>query len=245
MKNKGVSFYIMKATKTRLFTLNFILIWLATFGLMLVFYSLNTTLPIYIERFSGSVKYAGLAVTGLTVAAIMARLIGYLLDRFGRQIILIAGVVVFLITTLAYTWMVPVIALVALRFVQGWGWGVGHTAINTVAMDVTPRDRLGQGMGIYTLSFSSSMALAPAIALWSIYHYPFRQIFIICALLTLFALMLALMIKYPQIKVQPAPFSLKGFIAKEALRPAVTDLLSFLPTVRSCPFCPFLPKKSD
>ena len=134
--------------------------------------------------------------------------------------------------------MFPLIAFIALRFLHGWGWGVGHTAINTVAMDVTPREKLGQGMGIYTLSFSTSMALAPAIALWFIYNYPFWQLFIMCALLTLFALVLALMIKYPRIKVQPAPFNLKGFVEKEALRPAVTGfivifansaVMSFLP----------------
>ena len=230
---------MMKTAQTRLFTINFIFICLATFSLMLVFYGLNSTLPIYNEKFSGSVKYAGLAMTSLTIAAILARLIGgYLLDRFGRQIVLIAGIVVFLIPTIFYTWMVPVIALIALRFLQGWGWGVGHTAINTVAMDVTPREKLGQGMGIYTLSFSTSMALAPAIALWFIYNYPFWQLFIMCALLTLFALVLALMIKYPRIKVQPAPFNLKGFVEKEALRPAVTGfivifansaVMSFLP----------------
>ena len=57
----------------RLWTLNFILICFSAFASFLAFHSLHPTLPIYIEKFGGTAKIAGLALTSLTVAAIFSR----------------------------------------------------------------------------------------------------------------------------------------------------------------------------
>lgn len=193
---------------------------------MLVFHSFNATLPIYIERFSGSVKYAGLAISALTVASITARLAGgFLLDRYGRKLIFLGGIVLFLIPTVTFIWMLPVTVLIILRFFQGLGWGITHTASNTVAMDIVPRERVGEGMGFYTLSFTASSALAPAIALWFIYHYSFKYLFIIASCSILLSMIIALSIKYPSIELKPTSLNFKEFIEISALRPAVTGFI--------------------
>ncbi|MDY6825604.1 MAG: MFS transporter [Bacillota bacterium] len=218
--------------KPPLFTLNFILIWLATFCLMMIFYTLNTTLPIYIEELSGSVRFAGMAVTALTVSAIIARLVGgYLLDRYGRKIIFLLGVIFFLIPTIIYYWMVPVLLLIMLRFVQGLGWGISHTSVNTIAMDILPKERLGEGTALYTLSFSTAMAIAPAVALWFISYYPFNQLFLISSVVILVAIIFVVFIKYTEIikkkesMKKSSPFKIKTFIEKKVLRPAATGFI--------------------
>lgn len=224
--------------KPRLWTLNFLLICLSTLTLSLVFHSFNTTLPVYIERFGGTAKIAGLALSSLTAAAIISRPItGYYLDRYGRKLIFLGGIMLFMIPTAIYLRMIPVVMLIAIRFIQGLGWGIGHTSTGTVALDIIPRERLGEGLGVYSLANSVSMSCAPAIALWLINNYSFELLFLICLFITTITLILALSIRYPKIEKQPGDFKFVIF-DKTALRPSIimfivslihSSLISFLP----------------
>ncbi|NLL56960.1 MAG: MFS transporter [Firmicutes bacterium] len=228
----------LEQEKPRLWTLNFVLICLTALSLCFVFHSFNSTLPIYIERFGGSTKIAGLALTALTVTAIIVRpLTGFFLDKYGRKIIFLTGVVLFLIPTLIYTAMIPVYLLIIFRFVQGLGWGIGHTASGTVALDIVPKKRLGEGLGFYNLANSVSNAFSPAIALWIINSYSFRALFLVCSLVTIITLLLALLLRYPRIERQLHDFKFE-IIEKTALRPSIiifiavltnSSLTSFLP----------------
>lgn len=226
--------------KPTLWTFDFILICLSTLCMFLAFHSLYPTLPIYIERFGGSTKIAGLALTALTAAAIVSRPVtGWALDKYGRKPIFIGGLFLFLIPMVIYIWLVPVVLLIALRFVQGLGWGIGNTASGTVASDLVPRQRMGEGMGYYSLTLSVSMAFSPVLALWLIDRYSFRELFMACSLLVFISLVLALFIKYPRQERPPsAPVASFAFMEKEALQPAAviflviftySALISFLP----------------
>ena len=226
----------------RLLTLDFILICFSTLCIFIAFHSLYPTLPIYIETYGGSTSIAGLALTAVTAAAIISRPItGWALDKYGRKVIFVGGLFLFLIPMVIYIWLVPVVLLIVLRFVQGLGWGIGNTASGTVASDIVPRQRMGEGMGYYSLTLSVSMALSPVLALYLIDHYSFRELFIACSLLTFISMLLALLIKYPKTVTEkplnaPAPSFV--FMEKTALQPAAvilfviitySALLSFLP----------------
>lgn len=224
--------------KPRLWTFNFVLICFSTLFIFMAFHSLYPTLPIYIESFGGTTQIAGLALTSLTVAAILSRPVtGWALDKYGRKKIFLGGLIIFIIPMIIYIWLVPVVLLILLRFVQGLGWGIGNTASGTVASDIVPRERMGEGMGYYSLTLSISMALSPALALWLINQYSFRELFLACSILTALSLLLALFIKYPSIE-KPATPPQFVFMEKAALRPAAvilfviitySSLISFLP----------------
>ncbi|RJX29418.1 MAG: MFS transporter [Dethiobacter sp.] len=216
---------VTEQLKPRLLTLNFALICLSNLTLYMVFHSLNTSLPIYIKQFGGTTKIAGLALTSLTVAAIISRpLTGWSLDKYGRKLLLIGGLLLFLIPSIIYIWMIPVLLLIIFRFVQGLGWGIGHTAVSTVALDIVPSERMGEGLGFFSLFNSVSMALSPAIALWLIYHYSFRELFIVCFFLMIGTFFVVLLIRYPIIEKQLNDYKFK-FMEKAALRPALIIFL--------------------
>lgn len=206
--------------KSGLWTLNFAMVCLMNLGLSMVFHSYNTVLPIYIEQFGGAVKIAGLALTSLTLAAIISRpLTGWSLDKYGRKPFLLAGLLLFWLPTIIYIWMIPILALILFRFVQGLGWGAGHTALSTTALDIMPRERMGEGLGYYSLFNSISMSLAPALALWVIHAFSFKELFVACTLLALGILVAGLFVKCPKIeKLQKG----SGFklLEKAALLPA-------------------------
>ena len=210
--------------KPKLWTLNFILSCLAHFSIYLVFFSFAPTLPIYIERYGGSSTVAGMAMAALTLAAVFSRPVaGRALDKYGRKMIFLGGLLVFLLPSILYIFMVPVTLLIALRFIQGLGWGVANTSSWTAASDIVPPERLGESMGFFSATLSISMAVAPALALWLIAQYSFKVLFVVCSLLIMFAIIFALMIKYPQIEKQTAKTK-SGFLEKAVLRSATVIL---------------------
>lgn len=214
----------LQLERPKLWTFNFILSCLAHFCIYLVFFGFAPTLPIYIERFGGSSAIAGLAMASLTLAAVFSRpAAGWALDKYGRKLIFLGGLLVFLLPSVLYILMVPAIYLIALRFIQGLGWGVANTSSWTVAADIVPPQRLGEGMGFFSVTLSVSMAAAPALALWLIARYSFELLFLVCSLLILIAIILALIIKYPQMERQAAQTK-AVLIERAALRPAMVIL---------------------
>lgn len=213
------------ASKPKLWTLNFVLICLSSLTVCLAFHSLIPTLPMYIQEHGGSKGLAGLALAALTVAAVIIRPItGWALDRYGRRVILIAGLLTFLIPSLVYTLMLPIIPMLFFRFVQGFGWGISGTSQGTVASDVIPSRRLGEGLGFYSLTTSISLAMAPAIGLWLVGRFSFHALFIAGSVLTMTSLVLALMVKHPKMEGSNQTSKLV-FMEKLALRPSVIILL--------------------
>lgn len=211
--------------KVRLWTLDFILICLSTVTVYIAFHSLIPTLPVYIKDLGGSTGTAGLALGLLTVAAVLIRpFAGWALDGYGRKLIFLGGLLIFLLPSIVYIAMVPLSLLLFLRLVQGFGWGICNTAAGTVASDLVPPSRLGEGLGFYSLTSAFSLAIAPAIGLWLIDNFSFRVLFATCSLLTLASLALAMLIKYPRLEKRPGGRKL-NFIEKTAFRPAVVILL--------------------
>lgn len=222
--------HFVMQVKPALWSLNFVIVCLSNFILLMVFSSLNTTLPVYIEQFGGTTKIAGLALTSLSVAAFISRLItGWSLDKYGRRLFLMGGLILFLTPTVIYIRMIPVILLIIFRFIQGLGWGIGHTALSTVATDIVPRERMGEGLGFYGITASISTALSPAMALWLIHHYSFRELFIACFILSLGTLIGVLFIRYPKNETQVSGSKFK-LLEKAALTPSIVAFFVALAT---------------
>lgn len=211
--------------KPRLWTRDFLLICLSTVTVYIAFHSLLPTLPVYIKELGGSTGTAGLALALLTIAAVFIRPVaGWALDGYGRKTLFLSGLVIFLLPSVVFIGMVPLTLLLFLRLIQGFGWGICNTAAGTVASDIVPPSRLGEGLGFFSLTSAFSLAIAPAIGLWLIDSFSFRTLFITCSVLTLASFALALPIKYPQLEKRPGGTKLV-FMEKTAIRPAMVMLL--------------------
>lgn len=191
----------------------------------MAFQGLNVSLPVYIDELGGSPSHAGLAMAALTVAAVIIRpFAGWALDRYGRKSIFVGGLLLFLLPSVVYIFMVPFSVLLMLRFVQGFGWGITHTTAGTVASDIVPPLRMGEGMGTFSVTGSISSALAPLIILWAINQFSFRTAFVVIALLIVTSIMFSQAVKYPQLEAYPQKLKLELFSTK-ALQPALVILL--------------------
>jgi len=211
--------------KERLWTKDFLLIILMNLMLFFGFQMLLPTLPVYVQELGGEESMAGLILGIFTVSAVLIRpFAGKLLDTHGRKIILVAGLIIFLISVIGYNWAPTLIILLVLRFIHGFGWGAASTATGTIAADIIPKSRLGEGMGYYGLAGTIAMALAPLVGLTIIAKYSFTTLFAFSATLVVLALLVANFISFIDItkvkatgtdKAKPALFE------KAALRPSL------------------------
>ena len=88
-------------TKQRVFTRNFVLVFVAA-GLIRICYQIqNTVTPLYAQSLGLSNTSIGLLVTAVTVASLALRpFLGGWLDRYGRLWIALLGTAVFTFATL-------------------------------------------------------------------------------------------------------------------------------------------------
>ncbi|MDQ7860676.1 MFS transporter [Peribacillus frigoritolerans] len=67
--------------------------------------------------------------------------------------------------------------LFMMRIVQGVGWGFSSTASGTIASDIIPAKRRGEGMGYYGLSGNLALAFGPSLGLFLVTVLPFQELF--------------------------------------------------------------------
>lgn len=218
----------------KLFTRNFVLTSLSTVAIFTSFYFLLVTLPIYILKLGGSESEIGLIIGVFTISAVLLRpFIGQWVDRRGRKNVLVAGLLVFLLSTLLYNYTTNVTSLLLLRVLHGIGWGAATTAASTLIADIAPARRRGEAMGIFGMSANIAMAVGPALSVVLLGASNFPTLFAVSAAIALVSLLLALPISETMV-AHPKT----SLFSKEAFFPAALmftvsltygSIVSFLP----------------
>jgi MFS family permease len=187
----------------RLWTKKYVMLIVVSFLLFSSFYLLMPTLPIFIKELGGSESQVGFIVGVFTLSAVILRpIVGGLVDRYGRRVFMLSGLVLFAVTMYAYDWVTGIIGLVIIRVIHGVSWGVATTATSTAVTDIIPESRRGEGMGWYGLAMTLGMAIGPIAGIWLIESLSFHWLFIICTGLVVAALLIGSSIKLPMIERQ-------------------------------------------
>lgn len=178
-------------------------------------------LPVYLQTLGASDIELGLITTITTIAALLIRPFGgALLDRFGRKGVLIAGILLMTLSAFAYSVFTLIIAIFVVRFLHGLSWGVASTASQTVASDVIPPKRFGEGMGLFALSASLALAIAPGLALELFNGEGFLPVVWVTVGFLVVSLVLSLLFKLPKVKPSQ-PFRLRNIFEKDSAVPAL------------------------
>lgn len=212
---------------------------LSNFFIFLGFQMTLPTIPLFVEELGGNDQLIGLVVGIFTFSSLLTRpFAGKALETKGRQIIFATGLGVFVLSVGSYGLVSSIAFLFVMRMVQGLGWGFSTTASGTIATDLIPAHRRGEGMGYYGLSGNIALAFGPTLGLALAGRISFMQLFLICAGLGLIALILSSFIHYKKVEpvtVQPARWD---FIEKTAIPPSI---LLFFITVTFGGIASFLP----
>jgi MFS family permease len=197
---------------------------------------------LFVEQLGGDDRLVGAVLGIFTFSALLVRPIaGRLLETKGRRIVFLAGLAIFALSVGSFGFMGSIGLLFMMRIVQGVGWGFSSTASGTIASDIIPAKRRGEGMGYYGLSGNLALAFGPSLGLFLVTVLPFQELFLICSLLGLLAIIAASLIRYQKVESDPsAAVRAKRFdiYEKSALQPS---LLIFFISVTFGGIATFLP----
>lgn len=150
----------------RLLSKDYILIMLACMGTAFCNYFFFTALPLYAVKISGSNVFSGMMVVVYSLAALFARpFSGIISDRFGRVKLLIYGALMCAVACFLYGVTTSIFLIMAIRVINGLGFGMHSTSGGAVAADVIPKSRMAEGIGYFGLYATVASAFAPVIAL--------------------------------------------------------------------------------
>jgi MFS family permease len=215
----------------KIWTRDFILICLANFFIFLSFQMALPTIPLFIEYLGESEQFIGIITGIFTFSALIIRpYAGSALETKGRKFIYMLGVTIFTFAVGVFALIYSIFILIILRFIQGLGWGFATTASGTIATDLIPPKRRGEGLGYFGLSGNLALALGPSLGLTLANYLSFTQLFIICGILGIISLLLASQVRYKQVNQTPKVQQLKNkrfdIFEKSAIEPSL--LLFFL-----------------
>lgn len=223
----------MTQTNSKLWTKDFIVAAAINFFLVLIFYLLAVTIAVYaVEEYDASTSEAGL-VTGIFIIGVLfGRLfIGRVIDSIGRKRTMVIGLLLFTLTTLFYFLDLGLFFLLLTRFLHGMTLGMASTGSGTIAAQIIPMARKGEGIGYFSMSATLGTAIGPFIGLYMSQRASFETIFGVCLLLGLVSLIISLFIYVPPIespskKDVPKGFRLSNYVEPKAVPIAVITLVS-------------------
>ncbi|MGG0411053.1 MFS transporter [Peribacillus simplex] len=209
--------------KPKLWTKDFLIVSSANFFLFLTFYVLMVTLTIYtMDNFHASQAQAGLASSIFVLGAVLVRPIaGKKIDKIGRRKMLLGSLVLFLIASIGYFLVNSLSLLLIDRLIHGFAFGLATTATGTIAADIIPNERRGEGTGYFAMSTNLAMAFGPFIGLLITQHFSYSIIFYAASLFAAFSLVASLFMNVPEgekgVASPQKGFKISDYFEKRAL----------------------------
>ena len=153
--------------RPKLFADNYLKVWVANFMMYFSFYFVTPLLPLYLrDVYHADKAMIGIVLSGYSIAALVIRFFsGYIVDRFSRKKVLLIGYSSFALFFLGYYMTGSIILFAVVRTLHGAPFGLTSVSSNTVAIDVLPSERRGEGIGYWGLSNNFAMAVGPSLSL--------------------------------------------------------------------------------
>ena len=180
----------------KILTRDFVLCFFAQFAFASVFFILIPTLPIYLSRVGATEVEIGILIGAFGISSLILRpIVGRAIPKVPEKIFMVAGAILFVLTSMAYLFATPFWSFFIVRIFQGVGSAFFSTAAIILVSNITPDISRGQSIGYFFLSFNISMALAPPFGMFLINHFGFTILFLVCVVLSLCALLISSKLK--------------------------------------------------
>jgi MFS family permease len=191
----------MKQINDKVWNRNFILLTLSNFLMCSAYYSLIATLPVYLSTEMHAVKsLVGITLASYIVASVIVRpFSGFALDKLGRKTIFIISLLLYAILFNGYIIAFTVFAVIIVRFFHGLTWGITTTSNSTIAIDLIPANKRGEGIGYFGLSTTLGMAIGPVIGSYIFQLGGYYAMFLGGSFIGLISTLLAGLIVYPKL----------------------------------------------
>lgn len=218
-------------TAEKLWTRSFVSVTLVNFLICANTFMLMATLPIFVQHIGGSKLLAGIIGGMLTLTGFATRpFFGGLLDKKGRKLILLVGIVLLLAVTALYHTTTSIVMLLILRIAQGLGWSAASTSTSTIAADLVPVARRSEGMGYFGVSSSLAMAIGPALGLYLVEQFSYSSLYVVATIFVALSFIISVSSSYSNCDAVIKQPSKKSFgnsklIEKTAIEPSILIFL--------------------
>ena len=209
---------------------DFVLAFLAQFAFTSVFYILVPTLPIYLSKLGSTEAEIGVLIGIFSFSSLILRpFIGRSLLRIPEKKLMIAGALLFALTSATYLVAPPFWPLLIVRLLQGIGYAFFLTAGYTLVVRISPEDHRGESLSYFFLSFNLSGALAPSFGMLVINHFSFTHLFSLCLGLSLCSLFITHKLGKREV-TPPEDSSMEegSILNRKVLPPSIINSLCFL-----------------
>lgn len=174
----------------------------------------NLAIPSIGNDLGGNLELLGLIPIAYLIAlSIFFIPFGRLADMYGRKLIFILGVSVFVLGSLACSLSQSLPTLIVNRFIQGLGSAMmGGTAVALITSVFPPGER-GKALGINTAAVYTGLSLGPSLGGFLIHYLGWRSIFYVNVPIGITVIILTLIkIRGENIPRKNEKFDLAGFV---------------------------------
>ena len=124
----------------------------------------NVALPHLARDLGGGMALGAWVVTSyLCATAVVAPLTGWLNRRYGAQLVFGSAISLFVIASLCCALAPSAAAMIAFRIIQGASGGVLHPMAQAILLDIHPKERHGQVLGMWGAAAMAGPIMGPAL----------------------------------------------------------------------------------
>ncbi|MBU9721067.1 MULTISPECIES: MFS transporter [Bacillaceae] len=222
--------------KEKLWSKGFIIITISCFLLFLNMQMLLVTTPVYLrENFQSTDTTIGVVTSLFAFSAILARIYTgrpSQMHKIGK--LLFVGLCIAFIATVGIYWSYFVVTILLIRMLHGLGFGIASTTLPTMASNLIPHKRMGEGMGYFGFSNTLALMLGPVFGLFLLDTYSIKILILVASiiLVVVFPLIYKIMPRTPidiidKIEVEETVKKKKRFISRNLLVPAILNVLMY------------------
>ncbi len=213
----------MPQSLRKIFTRDFLLTAFGLFFVGFIFHVFTPTLPIYLSKLGSSEIEIGVLIGVFGFASLVSRpLVGRALLKIPEKRLLVAGAVLYVLTSAVYLLARPFWSFLGVRVFQGIGFALFHTAAFTFIANTSAEGHRGQNLSYFILSFNFASAIAPSVGVFLINHFDFTVLFLVCLGLSLCCLVITLQLRTRRVVPQQDSATKDRFLfSRGAVRPSI------------------------
>lgn len=142
------------------------------------FSMVSTIMTMFLCDTGYSTAMAGTVVGVLSIAAMVIRpLSGYICDRINRKRLLMLAMSGIMVSMIGYGLTQQLVMLYALRILHGVCFSLVTTVTMAMVADCVPASKRSQGLGLFSIGQTITLALAPSLGLWLAANVSFSATF--------------------------------------------------------------------
>ena len=216
----------------RIWNKDFIVLIVSNFLMYITYYAILSALPIYLVRdLNASKMQVGLVVGTYTIASVLVRpFSGFALDRFGRRTIFLSALILYTFLLTGYLVAITITSIILLRFAQGLTWGFTTVSGSTIAVDLIPASKRGEGIGYFALSTTLGMSVGPVIGLFVGHQWGYVTMFVSGCFISVVSLVFAYSVHLRKRFVVGKRIKLKwnSMFDKNSIRPSLNVFITMI-----------------